>query len=88
MRAIVRTEGQRAHAARSWHGVNAIHRAGEALRRLEEYRPRRVAIDGCEYREGLNAVSIRGGVAGIQLERVGLGTTHSTIITAKNSFIS
>jgi succinyl-diaminopimelate desuccinylase len=64
MRGIVRTEGRRAHAARSWHGVNAIHRAGEVLRRLEEYQPRRVAIDGCEYREGLNAVSIRGGVAG------------------------
>jgi len=64
MRAIVRLEGVRAHAARSWHGLNAIHRAGEVLRLLDAYEGRRVAIDGCEYREGLNAMSIRGGVAG------------------------
>jgi succinyl-diaminopimelate desuccinylase len=64
MRAVVHTTGTRAHSARSWHGVNAIHRAGEVLRRLEEYQARRVSIDGCEYREGLNAVHINGGVAG------------------------
>ena len=64
MRAIVRLEGVRAHAARSWHGLNAIHRSGEVLRLLDAYVGRRVAIDGCEYREGLNAMSIRGGVAG------------------------
>jgi succinyl-diaminopimelate desuccinylase len=34
------------------------------LRRLSAYEPRRVVIDGLEYREGLNAVGIRGGVAG------------------------
>jgi succinyl-diaminopimelate desuccinylase len=64
MRAIVRTTGRRAHSARSWHGVNAIHAAGEVLRRLEAYEPRTVTIDGCVYREGLNAVGISGGVAG------------------------
>ncbi len=64
MRAVVTTTGKRAHSARSWLGVNAIHAAGEVLRRLEEYRPRTVVIDGCEYREGLNAVRIDGGVAG------------------------
>jgi succinyl-diaminopimelate desuccinylase len=64
MRAVVRTTGTRAHSARSWNGVNAIHGAGEVLRRLEEYRARRVSIDGCEYHEGLNAVYINGGVAG------------------------
>jgi succinyl-diaminopimelate desuccinylase len=64
MRATVRLEGKRAHAARSWLGVNAIHGAAEALRRLAEYDARRVTIDGCEYHEGLNAVYIRGGVAG------------------------
>src|SRR5690606_10673689 len=31
MRAIVRTTGRRAHSARSWRGVNAIHAAGEVL---------------------------------------------------------
>lgn len=64
MRATVRVGGRRAHSARSWLGVNAIHRAGEVLRRLEQYQPREVTIDGCAYREGLNAVWIRGGVAG------------------------
>ncbi|MEV4757730.1 succinyl-diaminopimelate desuccinylase [Micromonospora sp. NPDC049559] len=64
MRATVGTTGRRAHSARSWHGVNAIHAAGEVLRRLESYEARAVTIDGCTYREGMNAVSIRGGVAG------------------------
>jgi succinyl-diaminopimelate desuccinylase len=63
-RATIRLEGRRAHSARSWLGVNAIHRAGEVLRRLESYQARRAVIDGCEYREGLNAVFVRGGVAG------------------------
>jgi succinyl-diaminopimelate desuccinylase len=64
LRVKVRTTGRRAHAARAWRGVNAIHAAGEALRRLDDYRPRTVTIDGCTYREGLNAVRISGGVAG------------------------
>jgi succinyl-diaminopimelate desuccinylase len=64
VRASVRTHGKRAHSARSWLGENAIHAAGEALRRLQEYEARTVTIDGCTYREGLNAVGIRGGVAG------------------------
>lgn len=64
LRAVVHTTGTRAHSARSWRGVNAIHAAGPVLARLADYQPRRVAIDDCEYREGLNAVGIRGGVAG------------------------
>ncbi|MEV0285849.1 succinyl-diaminopimelate desuccinylase [Kribbella sp. NPDC050820] len=64
MRIEVSTRGERAHSARSWMGSNAIHAAGEILARLAEYESRRVPIDGLEYREGLNAVGIRGGVAG------------------------
>ncbi len=64
MRVDVRTSGTRAHSARAWMGHNAIHDAGEVLRRLEAYEPRTVDIDGLTYREGLNAVGIRGGVAG------------------------
>jgi len=64
LRAVVRVAGIRAHSARAWRGVNAIHSAGQVLARLGGYRPRRVTIDGCEYREGLNAVRITGGVAG------------------------
>ena len=44
-------------------GQNAIHKADEILRRLSAYEPRTVEIDGLTYREGLNAVGIRGGVA-------------------------
>ena len=64
LRAVVRTEGRRAHTARAWRGVNAIHAAGEVLRRLDDYRARAVTIDGCTYREGLSAIRIAGGVAG------------------------
>ena len=64
LRVLVVVPGKRAHSARSWLGDNAIHRAGEVLMRLASYEPRRVVIDGCEYREGLNAVKIEGGVSG------------------------
>lgn len=64
MRVEVVTRGERAHSARSWKGVNAIHRASDVLARLTAYEPRRPVIDGLEYREGLNAVFIGGGVAG------------------------
>ena len=64
LRVDVTTTGRRAHSARSWLGLNAIHEAGGVLDRLREYDPRRVDIDGLEYREGLNAVYVSGGVAG------------------------
>ncbi len=64
MRIDIRTTGERAHAARSWKGVNAIHGAADVLARLNAYEPRRPVIDGLEYHEGLNAVFITGGVAG------------------------
>lgn len=63
LRVEVRTRGERAHSARAWRGVNAIHRAAEVLRRLNEYDARKPVIDGLEYHEGLNAVLISGGVA-------------------------
>lgn len=64
LRVEVRTRGERAHSARSWRGVNAIHAATDVLERLRAYEPRRPIIDGLEYHEGLNAVFISGGVAG------------------------
>ena len=64
MRVDVTVRGERAHTARSWKGVNAIHRAGEILDRLNAYEARMPVIDGLEYHEGLNAVFIDGGVAG------------------------
>jgi succinyl-diaminopimelate desuccinylase len=64
LRAEVVVPGRRAHSARSWLGVNAVHAAGEVLDRLRQYPARTAEIDGLAYREGLNAVGIRGGVAG------------------------
>jgi len=64
LRARVTMRGRRAHSARGWMGVNAIHRAGELLQRLAAYEAERVVVDGLEYREGLNAVHVEGGVAG------------------------
>jgi succinyl-diaminopimelate desuccinylase len=64
MRAELRTHGIRAHSARSWVGHNAIHDVAPILAILAAYEPKRVEVDGLVYREGLNAVSIAGGVAG------------------------
>jgi len=64
MRIQVRTKGVRAHTARAWMGDNAIHALAEPLRRLAGYQARTVEIDGCTYREGLQAVGITGGVSG------------------------
>lgn len=64
LRATIRTSGVRAHSARAWMGENAIHAAGGILRILEEHRAATVTVDGLDYREGLSAVFIRGGVAG------------------------
>ncbi|MGO1627941.1 MAG: succinyl-diaminopimelate desuccinylase [Microbacterium sp.] len=64
LRAVVRTAGPRAHAGRAWMGENAIHAAWPILERLARYEPRTIAVEGLEYREGLNAVRISGGIAG------------------------
>jgi succinyl-diaminopimelate desuccinylase len=64
LRAQIRTSGVRAHSARSWMGKNAIHGLADALTLLSTYESLSVDIDGLEYREGLNAVGISGGIAG------------------------
>jgi succinyl-diaminopimelate desuccinylase len=64
MRVEITTRGVAAHSARSWMGHNAIHDAGRVLARLQSYLAREVAVEGLVYREGLNAVAIRGGIAG------------------------
>jgi succinyl-diaminopimelate desuccinylase len=63
MRAEVRVGGRAAHSARAWRGVNAVHEAAHVLTRLALYEPAEVDVDGLRYREGLNAVGIRGGIA-------------------------
>jgi len=64
MRAVVSVGGRRAHTARPWMGVNAVHRLAPVLDVLGRYEPRRVMEDGCEYTEQLQAVRVEGGVAG------------------------
>jgi succinyl-diaminopimelate desuccinylase len=63
MRVEIVTTGTAAHSARAWMGSNAIHAAAGVLERLNAYRPREVDVDGLRYREGLNAVSVTGGIA-------------------------
>ena len=60
----ITVRGRRSHSARSWLGDNAIHKSAAVLDRLSAFDARIVDIDGCGYREGLNAVGITGGVAG------------------------
>ena len=63
-RAAVRLAGARAHTARPWMGRNAIHRLGAVLDRLASYDERRPVLNECEFREALQAVGVKGGVAG------------------------
>lgn len=56
--------GQRAHTARPWRGINAVHRLAGPLGVLAGYTPRVVTIDGCTYTEQLQAVGVDGGVSG------------------------
>jgi succinyl-diaminopimelate desuccinylase len=64
MRFRITTTGRAAHSGRSWIGDNAIHKQADVLARLAAYEARTVAVEGLEYREGLNAIRITGGVAG------------------------
>lgn len=64
LKVAVTTGGRRAHSARPWTGVNAVHRLAPVLARVAAYTPRRPVLDGCEYREALQAVAVEGGVAG------------------------
>ena len=64
MRFAITASGVRAHSARSWMGSNAIHSAHVILDRLASYEAKTVTVDGLDYREGMNAVGIRGGIAG------------------------
>jgi succinyl-diaminopimelate desuccinylase len=63
MRVEVSTRGVKTHSARPWMGKNAIHGLAEVLTRLASNEPATVMVDGLDYRESLNAVTVTGGIA-------------------------
>ena len=63
-RVRVTLAGVRSHTARPWKGRNAIHRLGPVLDAIAGYEAREPTIDGCTYREAVQAVFVEGGVAG------------------------
>jgi len=63
LKVAVTVGGQRAHSARPWMGRNAIHRLAPLLAAVGSFEERRPVIDGCTYREALQAVHVEGGVA-------------------------
>lgn len=64
LRLQIHLAGQRAHTARPWMGRNAVHRLAPILDALALYEARTPTLDGCTYREAVQAVSVEGGVAG------------------------
>lgn len=54
--------GKRSHTVRPWLGDNAIHKLGAPIENVALY-AHTVLIDGLEYRESMQIVSIEGGVA-------------------------
>jgi succinyl-diaminopimelate desuccinylase len=77
IRAEVELTGARAHTARPWMGINAIHRLAPLLERLRSYESRQPVIDGCRYREAVQAVHVGGGVAGnVVPDRAVLSINH------------
>lgn len=64
LRFEVTLAGARAHTARPWMGRNAVHRLAPLLATLAAYEARAPVLDGCTYRESVQAVGVEGGVAG------------------------
>ena len=64
LRVEVRATGERAHSRAQLEGRQRDPPGHADPRAAPAYEPRKPLIDGLEYHEGLNAVFIRGGVAG------------------------
>ena len=77
MRVAVAVRGDGRTRARPWMGVNAIHRLGALAERVDGFDERRPVLDGCEYRESLQAVRVEGGVANnVVPDEVRLAISH------------
>lgn len=61
LRLFLDVPGVAAHSGRAWRGVNAIHAAGELIRRVAAAPTREVEVEGLTYRESFSVVSIEGG---------------------------
>ena len=57
------SDGARAHSARPWMGVNAVHRAAPLLARIAAHEAPTVTVDGLDYRESLQVVRVEAGIA-------------------------
>ena len=63
LQARITFQGESAHSARPWTGVNAIHELVHGLQPLVCLEPEDVELDGLVYREVVSAVRVEGGVA-------------------------
>lgn len=63
LNAMVIFEGEAAHSARPWLGVNAITRAGPFLTRMHQLEPEPRLVEGLEFKEVVSVTRAAGGVA-------------------------
>ncbi len=77
LKLAVTVGGTRAHPARPWMGVNAIHRLAPVIDAVAAVAGREPVIAGCRYREATQAVGVDGGVAAnVVPDRVTLVLNH------------
>jgi succinyl-diaminopimelate desuccinylase len=77
MRLELSLVGARAHTARPWMGRNAVHRLAPVLARLDAYAERRPILDGCEFREAMQAVRVEAvGAGNVVPDQVTLTVNH------------
>lgn len=62
MRVNIEVRGKRAHTARPWAGINAIHRLGGFISRIADVELDNPVIDGLQFQEALQIVKVNGGV--------------------------